>query len=60
MVAVPAGSAEETLQAAIEREEREAGVIERLQNGELTLDILGFRQALPDQGVQARGSDRVG
>lgn len=60
VVAVPAGNAEQTLRAAIEREEREAGVIDRLQGGELTLDILGFRQALPDQGLQSGGSEHVG
>ncbi|MCS7222572.1 MAG: 4-carboxy-4-hydroxy-2-oxoadipate aldolase/oxaloacetate decarboxylase [Anaerolineae bacterium] len=41
---------EMVLVAAIAREEREAEVIRRLKAGELTLDVLGFRQALDRHG----------
>lgn len=40
------------LAAATSREEREAGVMRRLEAGELTLDVLGFRQTLQRQGIQ--------
>lgn len=39
------------LAAALAREEREAEVMRRLEAGELTLDVLGFRQALDRAGV---------
>lgn len=51
VVVVPAALAENVLQASVEREAREAGVMSRLENGELTLDILEFRQVLVDQGI---------
>jgi 4-hydroxy-4-methyl-2-oxoglutarate aldolase len=44
----------EVLHAAREREEREAEVMRRLEAGELTLDVLGFRQALDRHGLTVR------
>jgi 4-hydroxy-4-methyl-2-oxoglutarate aldolase len=41
----------QVLEAARQREEREAGVMRRLEAGELTLDVLGFRQALDRHGL---------
>lgn len=60
VVVVRADRVEDVLHAAMEREDREASVIGRLENGELTLDILGFRQALDEQGVRIEeaGNDR--
>ncbi len=43
------------LEAARAREEREAEVMRRLEAGDLTLDVLGFRQALDRHGVAVRG-----
>jgi 4-hydroxy-4-methyl-2-oxoglutarate aldolase len=40
----------QVLEAARAREEREAVVMRRLEAGELTLDVLGFRQALDRHG----------
>ncbi len=51
VVVVTREQAESTLRAAIEREEREAAIMRRLQEGELTLDVLGFRQALDRHGL---------
>jgi 4-hydroxy-4-methyl-2-oxoglutarate aldolase len=51
VVVVPREQAEAVLAAAIAREEREAEVVQRLQAGELTLDILGFRQALEQHRI---------
>ena len=44
----------QVLEAARQREEREAGVMRRLEVGELTLDVLGFRQALDRHGLSIR------
>jgi 4-hydroxy-4-methyl-2-oxoglutarate aldolase len=52
VVIVERERAEEVLRATIEREEREAVVMQRLVAGELTLDVLGFRRALERQGLQ--------
>lgn len=52
VVVVERERAEEVLRASIEREEREAVVMRRLAEGELTLDVLGFRKALERQGLQ--------
>jgi 4-hydroxy-4-methyl-2-oxoglutarate aldolase len=52
VVIVERARAEEVLQATIEREEREAVVMQRLVAGELTLDVLGFRKALERQKLQ--------
>jgi len=41
----------EVLARAQAKEASEAEVMRRLQEGELTLDILGFRQALTDLNV---------
>jgi 4-hydroxy-4-methyl-2-oxoglutarate aldolase len=41
----------QVLEAARQREEREADVMRRLEADELTLDILGFRQALDRHGL---------
>lgn len=57
VVVVAAESASDVLRAAIEREEREGDVMERLNAGELTLDILGFRKALEAQGVVVARND---
>ena len=44
IVVIPLSKVREVLKAAKEREQKEAGVIERLKQGETTLDILGFRK----------------
>jgi len=44
----------QVLEAARQREEREADVMRRLEAGELTLDVLGFRQALDRHGLTLR------
>jgi 4-hydroxy-4-methyl-2-oxoglutarate aldolase len=54
VVIVPRERAEQVLAAARQREEREAEVMRRLEAGELTLDVLGFRQALDRQGIAIR------
>ena len=54
VVVVPRGAAAAALREAIAREERETGVMARLLEGELTLDVLGFRQAIEGQGAPAR------
>jgi 4-hydroxy-4-methyl-2-oxoglutarate aldolase len=45
----------QVLEAARQREEREAEVMRRLEAGELTLDVLGFRQAIDRHGIAIRG-----
>jgi 4-hydroxy-4-methyl-2-oxoglutarate aldolase len=50
VVVVERESAEKVLRAADERERNEAEVMRRLEAGELTLDVLGFREALGDSG----------
>jgi 4-hydroxy-4-methyl-2-oxoglutarate aldolase len=52
VVVVAREQAEAVLAVAIAREEREAEVMQRLQVGELTLDVLGFRQALEQHQIQ--------
>jgi 4-hydroxy-4-methyl-2-oxoglutarate aldolase len=52
VVVVPREQAETVLAAAIARKEHEAKVMQRLQEGELTLDVLGFRQALDQHKIQ--------
>ena len=51
VVVVARERVEAVLEAAIAREEREAKVMHRLEAGELTLDVLGFRQALDRHGL---------
>lgn len=51
VVVVPTVLVENVLRASVEREVREARVMTRLADGELTLDILGFRPVLVDQGI---------
>lgn len=51
VVVIAANRVEDVLRASITREEREAGVMSRLDNDELTLDILGFRQILDEQRI---------
>lgn len=52
VVVVAQAQAETVLAAAIAREERETEVMRRLQAGELTLDVLGFRQALDQHNLK--------
>lgn len=52
VVVVAMEDVEKALRAANERDEREAEVMKRLEGGELTLDVLGFRNVLDEQGVQ--------
>lgn len=54
VVVIASDHVETSLHAADEREDREAEVMRRLQQGELTLDILGFRKVLDEQGVQIK------
>ena len=51
VVVVPQARLSEVLARARAKEASEAEVMARLQQGELTLDILGFRQALTALGV---------
>ncbi len=51
VVVIAREQAEHALQAAVEREEREEVVMRRLAEGELTLDVLGFRKALDPHGL---------
>jgi 4-hydroxy-4-methyl-2-oxoglutarate aldolase len=51
VVVVERDRAEAIIAASIEREEREAEVMRRLEAGELTLDVLGFRAALDRYGL---------
>ncbi len=51
VVVVERERAEAVLRAAVDREAREAEVMRRLEAGELTLDILGFREALTRRGI---------
>ncbi len=51
VVIVEQARVEEVLNAAIAREMREADVMRRLEAGELTLDVLGFRQSLDRHGL---------
>ena len=51
VVVVERDRAEAVIAASIEREEREAEVMRRLEAGELTLDVLGFRAALDRYGL---------
>lgn len=52
VVIVTREQAEDVLAAAVAREEQEAEVMQRLEAGELTLDILGFRQVLDQHKLQ--------
>jgi len=52
VVVVAQAQAETVLAGAIAREEREAEVMRRLQAGELTLDVLGFRQTLDQHNLK--------
>ncbi|GIV76973.1 4-carboxy-4-hydroxy-2-oxoadipate aldolase/oxaloacetate decarboxylase [Litorilinea aerophila] len=51
VVVVPRERAEAVLADARERTAREAAIMERLQAGELTVDVLGFRSILQDHGI---------
>jgi 4-hydroxy-4-methyl-2-oxoglutarate aldolase len=46
VVVVPAGAAEKVIELAQARVEKEARIIERLREGELTADLLGLREML--------------
>jgi 4-hydroxy-4-methyl-2-oxoglutarate aldolase len=50
VVVVAHARVQQVLEAARQREEREAEVMRRIAAGELTLDVLGFRQALDRHG----------
>ncbi len=52
VVIVAAERLEEVYHASVAREAREAEVMRRLERGELTLDVLGFRKALERHGLQ--------
>lgn len=51
VVVVPAGEVDAATAKANEIREREAGVMARLKKGELTLDLLNFRPALKELGL---------
>jgi 4-hydroxy-4-methyl-2-oxoglutarate aldolase len=51
VVVVPRGRAQQVLDAARAREEREAGIRERYRNGELGLDMNNFREPLAAKGL---------
>ena len=48
VVVVPPERVEGVLQKARERDQREAEIMERLRGGELTVDLLGLREKLPE------------
>ena len=48
VVVVPLEEAEGVLQKARQREQREAEIMKRLRAGELTVDLLGLRDKLPE------------
>jgi 4-hydroxy-4-methyl-2-oxoglutarate aldolase len=52
VVVVAREQAEAVLAGARQRTEQEAGVMQRLEAGELTLDVLGFRRILEQHGIQ--------
>jgi 4-hydroxy-4-methyl-2-oxoglutarate aldolase len=52
VVIVAAERLEEVYNASIAREAREAEVMRRLEKGELTLDVLGFRKVLERNGLK--------
>jgi 4-hydroxy-4-methyl-2-oxoglutarate aldolase len=52
VVVIAHARAEEILAASIAREEKEADVMKRLEQGELTLDLLGFRKALERKNLK--------
>jgi 4-hydroxy-4-methyl-2-oxoglutarate aldolase len=49
-VVVPAGRAEEVLEAGSSREADEAAMMDKLRAGALTLDLMGLREKLGDEG----------
>lgn len=51
VVVVPRAKLAQVLEKARAREASEAAVMRRLEQGELTLDILGFRKALAESGI---------
>jgi 4-hydroxy-4-methyl-2-oxoglutarate aldolase len=51
VVVVARERVDEVLAASQARADKEAAVMERLRQGELTLDLLGFRQTLTDLGI---------
>jgi 4-hydroxy-4-methyl-2-oxoglutarate aldolase len=51
VVAVPAAELDAAIAKAREIQTREAGIMARLKKGELTLDLLGFRAAMKDLGL---------
>lgn len=51
VVIVPHDRLEGVLQKAIAKASEEAGVMEMLETGKLTIDLLGFRKSLQDNGV---------
>lgn len=51
VVIVPAAEVESAIAKAHEIRKREAGVIEKLKKGELTLDLLGMRPTLKELGL---------
>jgi len=52
IVVVPRSRAESVLATSIERETKEAVILQRLEAGETTLDILGFSAAVRNLGLQ--------
>jgi len=52
VVVVPLAEAESMLAAGIAREKSEAAVMERIRNGESTMDILGFQAAYDKLGLK--------
>jgi len=52
VVVVAQVALEEVLEKAKAREAKEAGVMELLKQGQLTLDLLGFRATLEELGVR--------
>ncbi len=46
VVVVPKGEVEDVIEAARQREEKEARIMEELRKGGLTIDLLGYRESL--------------
>ena len=51
VVVIPKGKVEEVYEKGVEKEKKEREVIERIKRGELTIDILGFREIIEEESL---------
>lgn len=54
VVVVPAADVDAAIAKANEIREREAGIMDRLRRGELTLDLINLRPAMKDLGLESK------